>query len=282
MANDVTCEKLREIGVELALGVLFGRERAAAVAHLDRCAACREYIEHMTLVGDKLIGLVPGSEPPPGFETRVARRLTQDVTAHKGTPHTRASGLAHKAVRSRARRVRLRVASAVAAFAFGFTGWTVGTALESVTASSPPAIKAPTPVREGELISASGPGPSAGDVYAHPGDLGDPGRIYLTVDLAAAGTPYSGKVVCLLQRTDGTTIRVGTFTLSNGRGNWGTAAPIGPTALSSARLTASDGTVLATGRFATGLILQPQLRGAMATAAVVAEPGSVLVSAAPA
>lgn len=254
MASDVTCEKLREIGAELALGVLFGRERAVAVAHLDRCAACREYIEHLTLVGDKLIGLVPGSEPPPGFEARVARRLTQGVTAHKGTPHTRASGLAHQAVRHRARRGRPRVASAVAAcaFAFGFTGWAVDTALASVPASSSPAIKAQTPVREGELTSAPGPGPSAGDVYAHPGDLGDPGRIYLTVDLAAAGTPYSGKVVCLLQRTDGTTIRVGPFTLSNGRGNWGTVVPIGPAALSSARLTASDGTVLATGHFATG------------------------------
>ncbi|MFF0109591.1 hypothetical protein [Streptomyces hirsutus] len=254
MASDVTCEKLREIGVELALGVLFGRERAVAVAHLDRCAACRAYIEHMTLVGDGLIGLVPGSEPPPGFEARVARRLTQDGTAHEGEPHTRASGLTHKAVRSRARRVRLRVASAAAAFALacGFTGWAVDTALESVTASSSPAVKAQTPVREGELTSASGLGPSAGDIYAHPEELGDPGRIYLTVDLAAVGTPYSGKVVCLLERTDGTTIRVGTFTLSNGRGNWGTVAPIGPAALSGARLTASDGTVLATGHFATG------------------------------
>ncbi|MFF0000174.1 hypothetical protein [Streptomyces avermitilis] len=251
MASDVTCEALREIGAEMALGVLPGRERAVAVAHLDRCAACREYIEHMTLVGDGLIGLVPGSEPPLGFETRVARRLP-DVTAHEGGLHTRASDLAHKAVRSRARRVRLRVASAAAAFAlaFGFTGWAVGTAIENVTASSSPAVKTQTPLMEGELTS--GLGQSAGDVYAHPGDPGKPGWIYMTVDLAAVGTPYSGKVVCLLERTDGTTIRVGTFTLSNGRGDWGAAAPVDPAALSGARLTTSDGTVLATGHFKTG------------------------------
>ncbi|MGW7048523.1 hypothetical protein ACWGDT_38855 [Streptomyces avermitilis] len=254
MASDVTCEALREIGAEMALGVLPGRERAVAVAHLDRCAACREYIEHMTLVGDGLIGLVPGSEPPLGFETRVARRLPQDVTVHEGDPHTRASDLAHKAVRSRARRVRLRVAAAAAAFAlaFGFTGWAVGTAIESVTASSSPAVKTQTPLMEGELTSASGLGPSAGDIYAHPGDPGKPGWIYMTVDLAAVGTPYSGKVVCLLERTDGTTIRVGTFTLSHGRGDWGAAAPVDPAALSGARLTTSDGTVLATGHFKTG------------------------------
>lgn len=80
MSNDMTCEKLREIGAELALGILPGRERAAAVAHLDRCADCREYVEQLTLVGDGLIGLLPGCEPPVGFETRVAQALTQ------GTP----------------------------------------------------------------------------------------------------------------------------------------------------------------------------------------------------
>ncbi|MGW4994684.1 hypothetical protein ACWEQ3_45005 [Streptomyces mirabilis] len=64
MSNDMTCEKLREIGAELALGILPGRERAAAVAHLDRCADCREYVEQLTLVGDGLIGLLPGCEPP--------------------------------------------------------------------------------------------------------------------------------------------------------------------------------------------------------------------------
>ncbi|MGW4984561.1 anti-sigma factor family protein, partial [Streptomyces mirabilis] len=76
MSNDMTCEKLREIGAELALGILPGRERAAAVAHLDRCADCREYVEQLTLVGDGLIGLLPGCEPPVGFETRVAQALT--------------------------------------------------------------------------------------------------------------------------------------------------------------------------------------------------------------
>lgn len=42
MASEISCEKLREIGAELALGVLPGRERAGAVAHLERCADCRE------------------------------------------------------------------------------------------------------------------------------------------------------------------------------------------------------------------------------------------------
>ncbi|MEU1168323.1 zf-HC2 domain-containing protein, partial [Streptomyces sp. NPDC005921] len=68
MSSDAHCEKLREVGAELALGVLPGRERAEAVAHLDGCADCREYVRQLTGIGDRLIGLLPDAEPPPGFE----------------------------------------------------------------------------------------------------------------------------------------------------------------------------------------------------------------------
>ena len=33
--NDMTCEELADVAAELALGVLTGRERAMAIAHLD-------------------------------------------------------------------------------------------------------------------------------------------------------------------------------------------------------------------------------------------------------
>ncbi|MGX1543638.1 anti-sigma factor family protein [Streptomyces adustus] len=253
MSNDVTCERLREIGAELALGVLPGRERAEAVAHLDRCAACREYVGHMTLVGDGLVGLLPGHEPPPGFETRVMRALEKDATAHEGDPHPRAVGPARGPVRGRLRAARLRTASAVAAFAvaFGVLGWAVGTAVENVTASPPASspVTAGSRLLTGSLTSASAPARPAGDLYAHPGE---PGWIYMSVDLADAGTPYSGQVRCTLERSDGSTVRVGTFALRNGYGEWGTAAPVDAATLTGARLTAPDGTVLATGHFTGG------------------------------
>lgn len=84
MSGDANCERLREVGPELALGVLPGRERAEAVAHLDRCADCREYVRQLTGVGDRLVGLLPDREPPPGFETRVARLLVQPTAAPEG------------------------------------------------------------------------------------------------------------------------------------------------------------------------------------------------------
>ncbi|MGW2424877.1 zf-HC2 domain-containing protein, partial [Streptomyces sp. NPDC001709] len=78
MSSDANCDRLREIGAELALGVLPGRERAEAVAHLDRCADCREYVRQLTLVGDRLIGLLPGSEPPaaPGWLPSSSRQYS--------------------------------------------------------------------------------------------------------------------------------------------------------------------------------------------------------------
>ncbi|MFD4607888.1 hypothetical protein [Streptomyces sp. NPDC058451] len=246
MASETSCEKLREIGAELALGVLPGRERAGAVAHLERCADCREYIAQLTLLGDRLIGLLPGSEPPVGFESRVAQSLTQ-MAAHERRPRTRAPGIPRPGVLGR---LRPRVAAAAGAvlLAVGFGGWAVGTAIES-TMSRPAATASGTGMLWGGLISADAVGRPAGEVYAHPGS---PGWIYMTVDLTRAGGPHEGKVTCRLVRKDGTTVRVGDLTLHRGRGSWGGPATIDPAKLAGARVVAPDGTVLARTHFATG------------------------------
>ena len=69
------CDDLAEMAAELALGVLTGRERAQAIMHLDRCGTCRERIRDLAVTGEELLGLLPGREPPAGFETRVMGRL---------------------------------------------------------------------------------------------------------------------------------------------------------------------------------------------------------------
>ncbi|MEU9213484.1 hypothetical protein AB0D27_37675 [Streptomyces sp. NPDC048415] len=243
MSTDVTCERLREVGAELALGVLPGQERCGAIAHLDRCADCREYIEQLTLVGDGLIGLLPGSEPPVGFETRVTQALAQAASAHEGRGSARQSGIPRTGRRGR---LQLRAASAVAALvlAVGFGGWAAGTAIEGVMAGSSQSADDETGLLEAGLTSAHGR--PTGDVYAHPGS---PGWIYMSVNLAVAGAPYNGTVSCQLERSDGTLVRVGSFPLHQGYGFWGGPAAVDPSALTGARLTSSDGTVLATAHF---------------------------------
>ncbi|MFC5217225.1 anti-sigma factor family protein [Streptomyces coerulescens] len=218
------CERLRELDAELALGVLPARERAEAVAHLDRCPDCREHIEHLTAVGDGLLALLPGAEPPVGFESRVLRALGT-------TP----------APRPRRHRLRLAAAAVAAALACGFGGWAVGTAIEAAPPS--PAQQTHGGLREASFVSD---GHEVGRIYAHSGDKG---WVYMSVDLDGGGR---GPVRCLLVHADGSTVPVGSFPLKDGYGYW--AAPTGtaPAPVTGARLLAPDGTVLATATFPAG------------------------------
>lgn len=79
--NDMTCAELADVAAELALGVLTGRERAVAIAHLDACDACREHVRQLMATGEQLRELLPPAEPPAGFETRVLERLGLPVPA---------------------------------------------------------------------------------------------------------------------------------------------------------------------------------------------------------
>ena len=71
----MTCAELDDVAAELALGALTGRERAAAIAHLEHCRTCREGVRQLTVAGGRLLELLPPAGPPAGFETRVLERL---------------------------------------------------------------------------------------------------------------------------------------------------------------------------------------------------------------
>ncbi|MFJ5774366.1 zf-HC2 domain-containing protein [Streptomyces sp. NPDC093094] len=219
--SGVECDQVRELAAELALGVLPARERAGAVAHLDHCPDCREQVERLTAVGDGLLALLPGVEPPVGFESRVAAALG-----------------AAPAPRRRGHRLRLAAASVATAVACGFGGWAIGAAVEDapLTASQ----RATEEVREAALVAD---GHEVGHVYAH---AGDEGWVYMSVDLGGAGR---GRVRCLLVHADGSTDPVGSFPLEGGRGHWGGPAGAGPGTVTGVRLVAADGSVLATARF---------------------------------
>ena len=73
--DEMSCDEFAEVAAELALGVLTGRERAAALAHLNGCESCREQVRELTMVQDELLALLPSQEPPAGFESRVLERL---------------------------------------------------------------------------------------------------------------------------------------------------------------------------------------------------------------
>jgi len=212
--SELTCAQLREQADELALGLLPGPERARALAHLDRCDACAAEFHQLSAVADGLLRLVPGREPPIDFENRTMSRL----------------GFGG---RRRWHRLRLGAAAAVIALVFALGGFAIGSAFGP---ASPPAQNA--------LLSATlstGDHP-VGRVYAA---TSTPSWVYMTIDTRQV----TGQVSCQLEQRDGRIVTIGTFDLKYGYGHWGAPSPVDPAALASARVVASDGSVLATGIF---------------------------------
>lgn len=83
--GEMNCVDLSRMAAELALGVLTGRERALAVAHLDTCEECAEDVRQLMATGEQLLELLPPAEPPVGFETRVLAHLGLPVPAGEPT-----------------------------------------------------------------------------------------------------------------------------------------------------------------------------------------------------
>jgi hypothetical protein len=71
------CADLAEVAPELALEILGGTERAAALAHLEECVACQQLVDTLAADADRLLMLAPSAEPPAGFQDRVLTSLTR-------------------------------------------------------------------------------------------------------------------------------------------------------------------------------------------------------------
>jgi hypothetical protein len=237
--NEMGCEEFANVAAELALGVLTGRERAQALAHLDRCDACRADVRQLTLTGEELLGLLPTAEPPAGFETRVLARIGLEPPAPAPAPAPAAKSRAWKLPRRSAARPAgitrrmLATAAVVAALAGAILGgWGLRTATSTPSAS--PQLTSAAFVSAGHQ--------SAGKIFVY---NGTPRWLYMSVDMISA----NGPVICQVVGKDGHVTTVGSFWVANGSGSWGSPAPAGP--LAGARLVTPDGAVLATATFAT-------------------------------
>ncbi|MER6775591.1 MULTISPECIES: hypothetical protein [unclassified Streptomyces] len=232
--SEMTCEQLRELDAELALGILPARERARAVAHLDQCPGCREHIEQLALVGDDLLGLLPGTEPPVGFESRVTALLQPPA------PEPAPAPAPAPAARRWLLRPRVAAAAAALAVACGFGGWAAGTAIQASAPPPSPTARANAQLLQAALVTG---GREVGRVFAHPGARG---WVYMSVDLEKPMPEIS----CVLDHKDGTMTRLGTFSLQDGYGYWVATTDVNATTLAGARLLTPEGSVLASAHFA--------------------------------
>ncbi len=209
------CAAVRGHSAELALGVIAGRERARALAHLDGCPQCRAEVEGLTRVHDALRLLPPAHDPPAGFENRVLAALP------------------------RPRRRRWRTVLAAAAVAAVFAGgWVAG----GVVSRPLPLTAAPATrtLRVADVVAA---GHGVGQAFVYPGP---PAWLYMYLDLG--GTRPGGPVTCRVVRADGTRAVVGTFTLTGvDDAYWG--GPAGSADVTAVEVTDSAGAMIATARF---------------------------------
>jgi hypothetical protein len=211
---ELSCDACRELAPELALGLLGGDDRAAALAHLQGCERCRDDVAALSGLHERMRALVPPVEPSAGFETRVLARL-----ADAGQP---------RPARSWVRRLALvAVAALVVASAF-VGGWLAGAATP-VTAQYKPALLA-VPLTAGDR--------SVGQLFVQPTN---PSWIYLYVD-APSG---SARLHCDFLRHDGSSAVTATLTVRAGDAHWGGPNPAGATDV---RLTDEAGAFVAGAR----------------------------------
>jgi hypothetical protein len=213
--SEMSCTTMRELAPELALDVLTGYERATAQAHLGMCPQCREYVSSLTQIGDRLLTLVPGAEPPVGFEDRVMQGI--------GFP-------AQRATRPPRRRwwPMAVAAAAIVAVVFGIGGWAVA----NLTDHSTDMRFAQFRGRDDRQI---------GQVFTYGGT---PPWVYMSVTDATATT-----VTCQLMERNGKIVSIGSFELSGGKGIWGHKVDVDPSTVIGARLVTDHGAVLATATF---------------------------------
>jgi anti-sigma-K factor RskA len=243
--DDMSCDEFAEVAAELALGVLTGRERAAALAHLDGCESCREHVRELTMVGDELLALLPPQEPPAGFESRVLDRL--GLTA-PGQPPSDVRVLSDERAKRRADRPTGRPRSrlsrrmlAAAAVAVALVGGGVGWGLRDATA---PASASSQTSALSTAAFVTSDRQTVGQVYVY---NSSPWWTYMTVNMEGLGNVT---VKCQLEDADGHFKDVGEFRLTNGYGSWASSPyTAGPGTIMGARLLSANGTVLATATF---------------------------------
>jgi Putative zinc-finger len=195
----MSCDELRELAPEVALGTLDGQERAEALRHLATCSECRRTVDQLSTVADELLMLAPVQEPPAGFESRVIEALTP--------PRRRPW-----------RRLLVRVGPVVAAAAVTAVALVAGYRDDRVLAER---YRETLAQADGRYFEA-GPlrdetGDEAGVVFGY---QGRPSWVFVTVDVAHRERVSGAQLVTRDRRT----VPLPSFRLGPD-GSWGGAVP---------------------------------------------------------
>lgn len=227
------CGRYADELAELALGISTGRQRAQALAHVETCPGCHAEMEQLSLAADSLLEVVPGVEPPLGFEVRLMERLGADRAARL---LVRRPWLV--------RRSSLALACLLVLVAVGVgvgTGWLLRGGQQPGVARSAFGTEPGGHIETASLVAG---GRSIGNVTVYSGATS---WLYMSLDDGS----WSGKASCQVRVAGGKTVPLGTFWLDNGYGAWGVTLAPGTGRVQTASVL-SGGGVLASADFTSG------------------------------
>jgi anti-sigma factor RsiW len=226
--SEMDCAVFQDAAAELALGILTGPDRAAALKHTERCASCQAEVASLAASADRLLDLVPERDAPDGFESRMAAAFRQSMPGQAGRRHR---GKAVCRWRRR-RRYRLAAAAAAAAGALGFGLYQVGALPQepAYSAAEVAALRTPAGARTGEVVLTGAP------------------QHLLVMVVNPGATP--GWYHCYLRTSGGRQAFAGAFHVGRDGGAWVmTRPPVPARDLTGARLVGPGGTEIASATF---------------------------------
>jgi hypothetical protein len=221
------CATMDDDLAELALGSLAGRQRAAALAHLDGCPRCGAEVDKLSAVADELLHLVPQVEPSVGFEARVSERFRTPAR-----PSRRPVWLAWP----RRPALALRALAVLAVVGIGTLAVHQATTPgQHGPGSGPRGYQASAPTEVAHFRSGTR---TVGQVMVY---VGHPTWLYMYVD----DLVWPGELTCRVVLADGSIITLGQFRPSAGKGAWAASVSQPASRLREAQLTGAHGEVLA-------------------------------------
>ena len=232
MNGDMSCEQLRELAPELAIGIADSQERDAALHHAATCPGCRQLVSELSCVVDDLLLLAPPHEPPPGFTARTVARISPPAARRRR--FTRPAARPVPAGRRWLPRLAV-AASIVAALAVGAGAVYQGTASDRHLAAS---YRSVLGEGHGSFFAAAplrGPTGTAGTVFGY---QGSPSWLFATVQLPGPGRQHFH--VQLITR-DGRHVAAGSAVLGGTWDSWGAQIPMDLTQVAQLRFVAANG-----------------------------------------
>ncbi len=227
--SEMDCAVFQEAAAELALGILTGPDRAAALKHMERCASCQAEVASLAAAADQLLDLVPARGAPDGFESRMAAAFRQSVPGQAARRHR--GKAAWRRLAGWRRRYCHAAAAAAAAGALGFGLYQIGAPPQepAYSGTEVAALRTPAGARTGEVAVTGAPQP----------------LLVMLVNPGAAPGWYH----CYLRTSGGRQAFAGAFHVGRDGGVWVSQLPMPPRDLTGARLVGPGGTEIASATF---------------------------------